>query len=383
MRTLAAFDQWREVQRQLHRPEPQRDRLLIIRLDDIGDYLLFRNQLGMYRRSARWGTHLITLLGNASWKPLFDEFDAGTVDDVLWVDKARYLESAPYRLSIWAQLRGRGFETVIAPSRTRPLLLDDLCRLAAAPLHSFGAVNTYEHSDWNRVSDGLYEKLFSPADTQLHEFFFNAQFSTWICGAPDRAGRPELDAQHGRPHASPPAADAGVICFLGANTRSRRWPAKRWIEFIRLLGTRYPGKVILAGNGSAEQAIAANVQADTGAESIVGRVSLVDLVQRVAAARAVVSNDTMAAHLGVSCHRPTVIIANGVNYERFTDYAVAGVEDVATVYPRVFTRRRARDPRLRYRYTDALTADIASIAADDVLLALDGVLRSGPPPDVK
>jgi len=372
---LRAFADWREVQRYLHAPKPRGNSLLLIRLDDIGDYLLFRNQLPAYKASTRWGSHSITLLGNASWKELFIAFDRATVDDTIWVNKAEYLQSAPYRVQIWAQVRARGFATVIAPSRTRPLLLDDLCRLAAAPTLSIAAVNTYVHSSWNDVSDGLYGELFSAADPRLHEFHFNGQFARGVCGMEFAGGRPAIDALiTGTGAAGERSVD--IVCFIGANTRSRRWPAERWIEFIRLYRRRHGGDVILAGSGSAEQELASRILAQTGAQSIVGKTSLLQLAQRMMTARAVVSNDTMAVHLAVSCSRPTVIIANGVNYERFTDYDRAGIGGVATIYPEVFTRRRERYPLLVYRYTDALTADIASIRAEDVMAGLDDVLRT-------
>ncbi len=372
-RTLRAFADWREVQRYLHAPQPRGNSLLLIRLDDIGDYLLFRNQLPKYKASARWGSQSITLLGNASWKELFTAFDSDCVDDSIWVNKAEYLQSAPYRLQVWAQLRERGFETVIAPSRTRPLLLDDLCRLAAAPTRSIAAVNTYVHSSWNDVSDGLYGELWSPADPRLHEFHFNGEFARGVCAMEFAGGRPAIDTQTAL---AGTATATDIICFVGANTRSRRWPAERWIEFIRLYRGRHGGNVTLAGNGSAEQDLASRIQAQTGAVSIVGKASLLELARRMMAARAVVSNDTMAAHLAVSCSRPTVIVANGVNYERFTDYDRAGIGGVATVYPEVFTRRRERYPSLVYRYTDALTADIASIRAEEVMAGLDDVLMT-------
>jgi len=372
---LHTFAEWREVQRSLHAPQPRDNTLLIIRLDDIGDYLLFRNQLQKYKASARWGSQSITLLGNASWKELFTAFDRASVDDSIWVNKAEYLQSAPYRLRVWAQLRERGFETVIAPSRTRPLLLDDLCRLAAAPTRSIGAVNTYVHANWNDLSDDLYGELFSPADPRLHEFHFNGEFARGVCGVEFAGGRPAIDAQAAL--AGPTAATgADIVCFIGANTRSRRWPAERWIEFIRLYQHRHGGNVILAGNSSAERDLALRIQAKTDAGSIVGKASLLELTRRMMRARAVVSNDTMAVHLAVSCSRPTVIVANGVNYERFTDYDRAGISGVATVYPEVFIRRRERYPMLVYRYSDALTADIASIRAQDVMTGLDDVLTT-------
>ncbi len=393
VRTLRAFLEWREPQRQLTAPNPRQDTLLIIRLDDIGDYLLFRNQLAMYKRSARWQSHKITLLGNTSWKELFAAFDVDTVDATLWVDKGAYLTSADYRSQIWTQLRDGGFETVIAPSRTRPLLLDDLCRLAAAPVYSIGCVNTYVHASWNEASDALYEALFAPIDDWVHEFRFNGQFAAWACGEQFPGSRPRIGVP---PRAPPvttssdvpsPAADrkpavvpvaatpADLICFIGANTRSRRWPASRWMEFIVLYGRVHGGSVVLAGNGSVERELAARIQQRTNAHNIVGQVSLLELILRIRAARAVVSNDTMAVHLSVACGRPTVIVANGVNHQRFTDYDAAGISGVATLYPRVFTRRRNRDSRVPYNYADALTSDIASITAGEVLTGLDTVLK--------
>jgi hypothetical protein len=78
----------------------------------------------------------------------------------------------------------------------------------------------------------------------------------------------------------------------------------------------------------------------------------------------------MAAHLGVACSRPTVIVANGVNYERFTDYAEAGIDGVATVYPAVFVRRRERLGNAPYHYPQAVSGDMATIRAGEVFEAL-------------
>ena len=388
MRTLHSFEQWREAQLQLRAPRPRARTLLLVRLDDIGDYLLFRNQLAVYKRSARWGGHSITLLGNSSWKELFTCFDSDAVDDAMWVKKGEYLTSAPYRNQIWAQLRERGFDTVIAPSRTRPLLLDDLCRLAAAPAHSIGCVNTHVHAGWNDLSDRLYGELFMPPDAWVHEFDFNGQFAAWAGGARFAGSRPILDAPL-LPVAGAAASGSGagsgasvgseLICFVGANTRSRRWPASRWIEFINLYERSHAGRVVLAGSGSAERELAAQILRRTNAQSIVGTVSLLELVRWIRGARAVVSNDTMGAHLGVSCDRPTVIVANGVNHQRFTDYDKAGITGVATLYPRVFARRRERMPGVYYTYADALTSDVASIAAGEVLAGLAEVLRTSRP----
>jgi ADP-heptose:LPS heptosyltransferase len=374
-RVLRRVAEWREDQAALPTPRPRDKHLLIIRLDDIGDYLLFRNQLELYKKSPRWTGHSITLLGNASWQHLFRSLDAATVDQTLWVNKNRYLQQADYRREIWQQLRAQGFDTVIAPSRTRPLLLDDMCMQAAAPARSLGCVNTNVHASWNRLSDALYTELFTPIDPLLHEYRFNADFAEWVCGISSSYRRPVIEQVSPKQMPS-----AYLLCFIGANTRSKRWPLERWVQFIHRYQERRSGTVVIAGAGDTEARMAGIIQRRTGAHSIVGEVSLTEFIQWAAGAHAVITNDTMAAHAAVSCDRPTVIVANGVNYMRFTEYGSIEVQNAVTVYPQVFARRRRRVGNGPYAYSEAVSGDIESITAEEVLCALDHVsppTRSG------
>ncbi len=373
-RVLTRFAHERTLIESLPAVRTQPATLLLIRLDDIGDYLLFRNQLGQYRASPRWRGQRITLLANDSWREYFESLDAGTVDEVIFINKRDYLESMDYRMGVWRMLRARGFETLIATSRTRPLLLDDLCRLAAAPLMSIGCANTYPHARWNALSDTLYQSLFVPASPLEHEFEFNAHFAEWVCGTRDAAGRPHIDGEFAAPIEGP-----YLLCFIGASTRSRRWPLRRWLRFIDALHRTHPMQVFIAGHSRAELEMAAVLVRRTRAQSLVGRLRLMELLPWIAHARAVVTNDTMAAHLGVSFDRPTVIIGNGYNYLRFSDYAHTGIAGVRTVYPRHFERRRRERGEGPYEYHETVTADIASVSAARVLAALDEVLAEPPP----
>ncbi len=365
---LQCFRQWKAELMGLPAPACSGKKLLIVRLDDIGDYLLFRNTLPVFKKSSRWKDHEITLLGNIAWKDLFTTLDSDTVDKSIWVNKTDYLNSGSYRLAIWTQLRQAGYKTVLCPSCTRPLLLDDLCMLATGAKIALGSVNTFRHSRWNQLSDGLYTDLFRPADPLIHEFSFNARFAEWSCGASYPGKRPQIAHSLKRQFTGP-----YILCFIGANTRSRRWPARRWIEFIDLYQKYYSNRIILAG-GKNEEEMAKAIQDVTGAENVVGNVSLHEMIDWVSGAKAVLTNNTMAAHLSVACNRPAVIIANGDNYIRFTEYGNAGIDNIATIYPEVFHRRRRRIGDSSLHYT-AVSADIVSIRAAMVLNELEEILQ--------
>jgi hypothetical protein len=81
----------------------------------------------------------------------------------------------------------------------------------------------------------------------------------------------------------------------------------------------------------------------------------------------------MAAHMGVSLNRPTVIIANGTNYMRFSEYSHAGITQVAAVYSELFNRRRKRLGDRPYAYHETVTGDIVAIRAEAVIDALNEV----------
>jgi ADP-heptose:LPS heptosyltransferase len=364
-RVIQNFNRWAAAQSELPAVRHRDRTLLLIRLDDIGDYLLFRNQLSAYKKSARWTSYRITLLGNEAWRDLFTALDQPTVDDTIWINKNQYLKNAAYRLAIWKQLRAAGFESVVAPSWTRPLLLDDLCTLAAAPLHSFGSFNTNVHDCWNRLSDSCYTSLFEPSRPLMHEFDFNAEFSTWISGYRYPGNRPSIE-----PRPAVLGRGAYTICFVGASIGSRRWSANRWIEFIKLYRQQFSGRIIVAaGSGKSELQIVEKIQQQTGAEAIT-RKSLCEMLDWVAGAQAVITNNTMAAHMSASLNRPTVIVTNGINYMRFSEFKHSAITQVVAVYPELFLRRRKRLGDGPYAYHETVTADIVSIRAVTVIEAL-------------
>lgn len=55
--------------------EIQPKSLLLIRLDAICDYVLFRNYIELLKTSEKYKDYSITLLGNIAWKNLCEELD--------------------------------------------------------------------------------------------------------------------------------------------------------------------------------------------------------------------------------------------------------------------------------------------------------------------
>ena len=363
IKLLKQFAFWKEEQQQFSGNNNVTGKLLIIRIDDIGDYILFRNFLNYYKKTERWKNYSLTLLGNIVWKDLFEELDATAVDSVMWMDKKQYFNSEDYRKKIWAELQIQGFEIAVCPSRTRPLLLDDLCALATGAKTMIASKNTFIYASWNTLSDSFYNELFIP-DNIAHEFYYNSSFTSWCCKIDISMAKPEININK--------IKTPNIICFIGASAKSKRWIAQRWIELINLIKTEKNYNIFIAG-GNADIATADRIALATNKNNIAGKTSLNEIISLIANASAVITNDTMAAHAAVACNTPAIIIANGNNYYRFTDYSTFGLKNVITIYPAIFFKR-LKNKKTNLIHYDAVSSDIQTISADEVFKSLQKIL---------
>ncbi|HTN16332.1 MAG TPA: glycosyltransferase family 9 protein [Chitinophagaceae bacterium] len=358
-KVLHQFAAWKQEVEQLpFIGRTGRKKLAVVRLDDIGDYLLFRNFLFAWQSSTRFADYKLTLIGNAVWKPVFERYDAAAVDHTIWLDKSRYFSDDQYRLQFWQEVRSAGFSIVVCPSRTRPLLLDDMVAEAAAAEQRIGCANSFAIKQWNELSDAGYTELFA-STAQQHEFYFNRAFAEYATG---------LDLSGLNLNLSAPSQSEGafVVCFIGASAGSKTWPVSYWINLVKLL--QQQGYTPLLAGGKNEIPVAEQIIAAAKVSSVVGQTNLVETLEKIAQSVAVITGDTMAAHAAVAFQKPTVILANGVNAARFVAYKAAGFSAVKTIYTREY-EASSKGPSYK-----AVSRDMHSIQPAQVLSELQSLL---------
>lgn len=350
------FQQWLHQQRNLPAPNPDPRIVALVRLDDIGDYLLWRNFLPAYRRY--YAGRKLLLIGNKVWESVFQVLDADYADEFVGLDKGMYMRDTEYRYAFWERIRSLGVSELVSVSRTRPLLLDDCIAAASAAPLRIAAQNSFRFESWNLLSDKLYTRLV-PSEGMRHEFLFNRNFAQLLTNAESLPERLHLEIPDRSPHRY-------IVCFIGASAKSKRWPVGHWIQLIRLLQEQGL-KPLLAG-GPSDQEMADTICAAVSVDSQVGQLSLLQTLALIAGAPALISGDTMAAHAGVGASVPTVILANGVNASRFVAYREAAYDNVETCYTKAF---------LKYKGSASFTAvtrDMASIRPQEVMASLKKLL---------
>ena len=71
--------------------------ILLIRLDAIGDYILFRNFIQIIANSKKYQDYKITLVGNSTWKNIAENLDSQHIDSFIWLDRNKLNKDFIYR----------------------------------------------------------------------------------------------------------------------------------------------------------------------------------------------------------------------------------------------------------------------------------------------
>ena len=326
---------------------------LIVRLDAIGDYILWRNVLAFIRQSATYRTARITVLGNPAWRGLAEAFDANLADEWIWAKNRAALFRKGYENllpgCIWRRrvqreqgklrelLKARHFDEVISLQAFPDEQLDSLVR-DIAPV-TIGVTS-------NRPSSSVgFTRRLDPGKEQF-VFLKNRSIAASLTGQPcDVPLSIELD--------TPVEKRNEMIFFVGASHWTRRWPMRRWHELARLVRERIGCSVAFAGIPGEPYR------------------PFHEFVDNLAGGRAVVSNDTMALHLAAALGVPAVGVVNGVSgRDGFWPYPESLGKKVAIVEPS--KKPSSFLPGIAGKQIGQYAA-LASISASDVFRALSGL----------
>ena len=177
---------------------------------------------------------------------------------------------------------------------------------------------------------------------------------------------------------APPVEDGRpyVVLNFGSNEPGRRWPFADYLELARRLLAQ--GLRVAFTGGEAEKACRPALRQALnrpGVIDLIGRTSLPGLLDLMRHARAVVSNDTGPAHLGVALGTPTVVIVGGGHFGSFVPYPPEATPATSRfVYREMecyhcFWRCHRRADRA------ASFPCVAAVTVEDVWIALEGLLK--------
>lgn len=359
-----------------------RRRILVVRLDRIGDFALYLPFAAALRRAFPPESCHITLLGNSLWMPLarrmlnFDRF--------IQLDPQHFLTDASLRRALLDEVAAMNCDFLLQPRFHRELLIEDLIALAAAAPESLAFSGTTRHLSkhhllrpWNRP----YSRLLDASSLHdAHELVKNRCF---LDNAAPGSG-PIPNPWRNRPPLPTILADlAGCIVILpGGGTPGLSWPAAGFGALAAHAFLR--GRPVAVAGTRAEREIAAAVIASAGipAANLAGELDIESFAALIANASLVIGNDTGGIHIAALSGVPSLVIAGQGQPGIFHPYprTETGVPEICRPVPVAmeplpcagcYWMCRDRNTPREYRCLRQLPVETAVAALDKLTAAME------------
>jgi len=301
--------------------------ICIVRLDAIGDYVLFRNFIESIKRSKKYDKHNITLIGNIVWKDLAINLDAVFVEHFIWVDRQKFINNLFYRRSKLNEITSFEYDVCISPVYSREFFYSDWIIREIPAKEKIGSAGDCSNIEpWQkRWSDLWFDRLMPTNNALMFEFDRNREFFSQVL---------ELDHTQlpGKPFITLNGLSPSneillpkkpyAVFFIGAFADFRKWPVKSFAQVASHLYVNFGYDIVLCGGPSdIDDAEIFMTSCSFPVTNLVGKTSLVDLMFFLKQAQVMVSNETSGPHFAVALNVPYVfVVSNGNHYGRFIPY---------------------------------------------------------------
>tara|TARA_A100001015_G_C15044862_1_gene742861 strand:- start:5211 stop:6326 length:1116 start_codon:yes stop_codon:yes gene_type:complete len=300
----------------------EQKKFLLIRLDAIGDYVLFRNFIKVLKESDKYKDYSFTFVGNDNWKGLSEELDGQYIDEFIWVNKNKFTRNLVYRYKKLKSIALFGYEVILCPVYSRDFFDTDMLVKIINATEKIGSDGDLSNINrWQKkIGDKYYDKIIPANDSILFEFDRNKEFFENFLDVKLEIYRPNISLnckkiQFNLPHKY-------AILFIGASSITKQWSIENFAKVGKHIKEKYGHDIVLCGApNDREAALKFSLYFKDTYIDLVGKTSLIELLQVFSKGNLMVSNETVAPHMAVALNMASVIVIySGRHYGRFAPY---------------------------------------------------------------
>jgi ADP-heptose:LPS heptosyltransferase len=292
-------------------------RALIVRLDNIGDFVLWRNSAQELIVSLHHRGYQVTLCANSSWADLAKV--SLPADQVISVDRGKLAKSFRYRLGVRQLLSQGGFELAINPVYSRELLFGDALIRASRAQRRVGCQG--DLSNLTRLekffADRIYTRLIEIPELAIHEITKSIHFlsALGVNKVPDT--RPYFGAL--TLTRKFPLPNNYAVLSVSASWQGKVWPLERFKALSDWLEDSYNLTTVIVG-GKSDVAVAEQVLEGRAGLNLSGKTALSELPSILGGAKVVISNDASPIHFAFAAGANAICILGGGHFGRFIPF---------------------------------------------------------------
>jgi len=349
--------------------------IFLLRLDAIGDYILFRNFIEIFKNNSQYKDYKITLVGNIAWKDLAENLDKKFIDEFIWIDIRKFHRNLVYRYKKLKEITRKGYEIVIHPTYSRTLDTDFIVKLVNAKEKIGNSGDRSNIRAWQKeVTDCYYTKLLAAKKGILFEFHRNKEFFENLLGEKIEIKKPYINFLDSNLSFKLP--EEFVFLFIGAGEPFRKWPIEKYVKIGEYIYNKYNLQIVLCGGVSdVEDGYKFESLSNYPIINLVGKIKLIDLIKIINRSKLVISNETSVPHITVALNLPVVVISNGNHFGRFTPYPSEITDKYYAIYPPEIESNLKKFEQLVDLYGMGSRLDISKIEVDRVIKCVDLILK--------
>jgi ADP-heptose:LPS heptosyltransferase len=349
------------------------EKVLLIRVDEIGDYLLWRKFIFELLESSLCKHKEVHFVGNNAWKTLFElEFTNNPFVKIYWLNKTLFKKSIIYRFRFSRSIFNAHYSAVINPTYSRAKRVDDSIVKAAKSNSNYGFVRNNENYLYYEQSydRNLYNYLLPVNQKPIFELNRNKAFTEWISQNKSLISDsllsetiilPEVKTKHQLP-------DNYFVLFPGSRSAKRIWNAQNFSVVANYLFEKYKFTLILAGAPSDKLYGTAFVNIyQHSLINLIGNTSLPETLAILKGAKCILSVDTGSIHLAASVNALCVGIFNGSQYGRFSPYPNSISNKIISIYPTSIANEISNTSIINEKYEHIVSIDYNEVTALQVI----------------
>jgi ADP-heptose:LPS heptosyltransferase len=348
--------------------------LLIIKLDGIGDYVLFRNLLIHIRNGDRYRRYKITLLGNFDWKEIFDHYDSEAVNKAIWIEKKKLRRKLIYRFSMLWRVRFLATSDVLNCDFSRSILLDDPFAFVATGSTKIAMKGDNVNRGENNygIDKWIYSEIFNTGEDRIFESIAHSKFIEHVLNTKIAASGIGFN----KLLPIPVPTENYVVLFLGAGNPERKWPIEYFLKCAEYAWANYGLIPLLCGgSGDIADALKFKNMYSGKAYDYTGKTTLLEYIELVRCAKLTISVDTGPLHIAVAAGCPVIGLFSGIFYKRFAPYPKELAPDIYPIYPDFVDELINDNDEILYDYFAMKNNTIKLIPPEKVILTMNAIKK--------
>ncbi len=351
--------------------------ILIIRLDAIGDYILFRNFIKILKENERYKDYKITLVGNIKWKELAEYLDSDYIEKFIWVDVIKFQKNLFYRYLKLKEITSSAYEIIINPVWSRTYDMDCIVKVVNAK-EKIGFKGDLSNINplIKKISDKYYTYLIDGRNTIVFEFYRNKEFFEKLLGHEIKIKKPLIEKKITSQRFKELKDLNYCVLFIGASADFKKWGIENFAKIAKYLKENYNCEIILCGGvEDIEKTIDFEKIYGSDYINLVGKTSLIDMIEILSGTNLVITNETFTHHLAVALNvKNIIVIYNGNHFGRFVPYPKEICENHFTVFHPFMAKNLTEYEKLSNKYGYGSNLNINEITVDKVIEVIDKIL---------